>query len=131
MASAGATSVAQKHAEFEEEFLTCSICTQFYNKEECRAKVLPFLHTFCKSCLVKHARRQAKFDCPKCRCEVNMPRGGVNKLNNNLMVENLKDYQDIFKSRVVCGSCTDVEKQAGMFCYNCTCFLCKHCVDAH
>ena len=131
MATAGAASVSQKREEFEEEFLTCSICTELYNKEEYRAKVLPCLHTFCKSCLVKHAQRQAKFDCPKCRCEVTMPRGGVDKLRNNFMVENLKDYQDIFESRVVCGSCTAVENQAQMFCYNCHCFLCRNCVDAH
>ena len=90
-----------------------------YNKEDIQAKVFPCLHTFCQSCLVKHARQQAKFDCPKCGCEVTIPQGGIDKLPNNFIVENLKDYQDIFRSAVACGSCTGENNQAERFCYNC------------
>ena len=128
--AASLTSVQQQE-DFKDKFLTCSICIEPYDNEQHQAKCLPCLHTYCKSCLQKLAGNRSKINCPKCRSLVTLPGGTVDSLPNNFLVENLKDYHDIFNFAVSCGSCENEGNQAVSFCHDCGCFLCQGCVDAH
>ena len=128
---AASLSPAQQQEDFKEEFLTCSICTEPYDKDQHQAKCLSCLHTYCKSCLQKLAGKRSKINCPKCRSLVTLPGGTVDSLPNNFLVENLKVYRDIFSFAVLCGSCENEGNQAVSFCHDCGCFLCQGCVDAH
>ena len=121
---------SQKGEEFKEQFLTCPICYESYDNGEHQAKCLPCLHTFCLSCLQSHAGKRPKFNCPQCRKEIVLLSGTVDSLPNNFLVENLKEYQDLLRLTVSCGSC-DEESQAVNFCHDCGCFLCHTCVDNH
>ncbi|XP_072018667.1 E3 ubiquitin-protein ligase TRIM56-like [Amphiura filiformis] len=128
-----ATSIshAQRREDFKEEFLTCSICAESYDNDTHQAKCLPCLHTYCKTCLQTLAGQRPKFNCPNCRYVVALPGGTVDNLPNNFLVENLKEYRDIFSVSMFCGSCDEVDNQAVNFCHDCGCFLCQTCVDAH
>ena len=130
MATAATPSSAQRQEDFKEQFLTCPICCEEYDKDDHQAKFLPCLHSYCKSCLRQHACRRPKINCPNCRKEVALPDGTVDSLPNDFIVENLTDYQDIFNMAVKCGSCAD-ENTAISFCHDCGCFLCEVCVDYH
>ena len=120
----------QRQEDFKEQFLTCPICYEAYDKDEHQAKFLPCLHSYCKSCLQQHADRRPKINCPNCRKEVALPDGAVDSLPNNFVVENLKDYQDVFNLVVTCQSC-DEGSTAVSFCYDCGYFLCTACEDDH
>ena len=124
-------SPTQQQEDFKEEFLTCSICTEPYDNDQHQAKCLPCLHTYCISCLQNLAGKRIKINCPNCRSLITFPGGTVDNLPNNFLVENLKNYHDIFSFAVLCGSCEDEGNQAVSFCHNCGCFLCQGCVDAH
>ena len=121
---------SQRQEDFKEQFLTCSLCTEPYDNNQHQAKFLPCLHSYCKSCLRQHAGKRPKINCPNCRREVVLPDGTVDSLPNDFIVENLKDFQDVFNLAVNCGSC-DEGSQAVGFCHDCGCFLCKACVDNH
>ncbi len=127
---AASLSTSQMKEEFKDEFLTCSICAEPYDDSEHKAKCLPCLHTFCKSCLQKIAGKQSKIDCPKCRKLIIFSGGTVDSLPDNFIVENLKEYQDIFSLEVLCGNCDD-DIQAVCFCHDCGLFLCQSCSDSH
>ncbi|XP_072017833.1 E3 ubiquitin-protein ligase TRIM33-like [Amphiura filiformis] len=116
--------------DFKDEFLTCSICAESYDNDKHKAKCLPCLHTYCKSCLQRIAGKRSKLDCPKCRKTITLPGRTVDSLPNNFIVANLKEYQDIFNLSVSCGGCESVEA-AISFCHNCGRFLCHKCVDSH
>ena len=70
-----AARLSRRKEEFKEEFLTCSICTESYDRYEHQAKFLPCLHTYCKSCLesLAQAGQRPKFNCPQCRKLVSVP----------------------------------------------------------
>ena len=124
-------SMSQKKEEFKEEFLTCSICAEPFDNHTHVAKCLPCLHSFCKSCLLRHANSKLTLDCPKCRKTVPLQaKGDLDSLPNNFIVENLKEYQDIFNLAVACGNCDEGES-ALSFCHDCGCFVCQLCVDSH
>ncbi|XP_072014438.1 E3 ubiquitin-protein ligase TRIM56-like [Amphiura filiformis] len=120
----------QRKEEFKDEFLTCSICAELYNNDEHQAKCLLCLHTYCKSCLQRIADKRSQFDCPKCRKLITLPGGTVDNLPNNFIVENLKEYQNIFNLTVICGNCDD-DNSAVSFCHDCASFLCQGCIDSH
>ncbi|XP_072017256.1 E3 ubiquitin-protein ligase TRIM56-like [Amphiura filiformis] len=126
---AASLSYTQRKEDFKDEFLTCSICTEPYDNDKRMAKYLPCLHTYCKSCLQSIAGKRPTLDCPKCRKLISLPRGTVDGLPNNFIVENLKEYQGIFNSSISCGSCID--DPAASFCHDCGLFLCQKCIDAH
>ena len=128
---AAITSSLKQKEEFKEEFLTCSICAEPYDTAEHQAKFLPCLHSYCKSCLQQYAGKRSKFDCPKCRNEINVPGASVDSLPNNFIVENLMIYQDAFNFSILCGSCDEEKNHAVSFCHHCGCFLCHSCVESH
>ena len=128
---AASLSSIHREEEFRDEFLTCSICTESYDNANHKAKCLPCLHTFCNSCLGKYVGKKSRFNCPQCRRSVVLAQKGcIEELPSNFMVENLKGYQDIFRSEVACGNC-DSSTSAVCFCFDCTLFLCQSCLDGH
>ncbi|XP_072030170.1 tripartite motif-containing protein 2-like [Amphiura filiformis] len=116
--------------EFKKEFLTCAICAEPYDNDKHQAKCLPCLHTYCKSCLQSIAGNRSQFNCPKCRKLIILPGGTVDSLPNNFIVENLKEYQNIFNPAVICGNCDD-DNSAVSFCHDCASFQCQGCIDNH
>ena len=122
---------ARLKEDFKEEFLTCAICTEPYDTAEHQAKFLPCLHSYCKSCLQQYAGKRPKFDCPKCRNEINVPGESVDSLPNNFVVENLMTYKDAVNFSISCGSCEEEGNHAVSFCHHCACFLCQSCVKMH
>ncbi|XP_072030600.1 E3 ubiquitin-protein ligase TRIM56-like [Amphiura filiformis] len=132
MATSPLCSPTQLKEDFRDEFLTCVICAEPFDSNNHKAKYLPCLHTFCKSCLQRHAGKRPKFNCPNCRESIPLPGGTVDNLPNNFIVENLKGYQDIFNFDVglPCGNCDDANP-AVSFCQICGSFQCQRCTDNH
>ncbi|XP_072051299.1 E3 ubiquitin-protein ligase TRIM45-like [Amphiura filiformis] len=120
----------QMKEDFKDEFLTCSICAELYDNAEHQAKCLPCLHTYCKSCLQRIAGKKSQFDCPTCRKLITLTGGTVDSLPNNFIVENLKEYQNIFNLAVTCGNCNRGDP-AVRFCHDCGSFQCQRCTDNH
>ena len=123
--------------DFQEEFLTCSLCSEAYDHDQRVAKYLPCLHTFCRNCLVRYIRdNQEECLCPVCRKTTTIPQDGVDGIPNNFTVENLKEYQAIFRAEpgqkhgLQCTSCEE-GLDAENFCHDCGYFLCSGCTDAH
>ena len=125
-----AAQLPETGGNFREEFLTCSICTESFDNADHQAKCLPCLHTYCKLCLQKIVEGNSELNCPQCRQTVSLPEETVDSLQNNFIVENLKEYQNILNFAVICRSC-DAETQAVKFCYDCGLFVCKDCDDGH
>ncbi|XP_072015501.1 E3 ubiquitin-protein ligase TRIM56-like [Amphiura filiformis] len=113
------------------KLLTCHKCNENFDDGRHQAKCLPCLHTYCKSCLMRHSGRRQKFNCPGCNKEVVLPGGTIDSLPNNFLVQNMKGHQDIFKDKIACGNCQEEGNQAMSFCHDCSCFQCQTCVDNH
>ena len=124
MASIMTTSRKRKHSS--DSFLECSLCSDPYDNDDHKAKLLPCLHTFCKSCLQNSAGDDSSFDCQKCCKTINLPGGTVDSLPDNFLVENLKQR----KAPQPCGNC-DRGNPAVKFCEDCDSFQCKSCVENH
>ena len=110
--------------------MTCPLCLEPYDTKDHLAKFLPCLHTYCQTCLQRLAGGKPKFKCPNCQGLITLTGGNVESLPNNFIVENLKEYQDIFNHTVICGNC-DVGNSAVSFCHDCSLFQCQSCVDIH
>ncbi|XP_072014849.1 E3 ubiquitin-protein ligase TRIM56-like [Amphiura filiformis] len=123
-------SPTQMKGELQDEFLTCSICSQPYDNDEHQAKCLPCLHTNCKSCLQNIAGESSQFDCPKCSKLITLPGETVDSLSDNFIVENFHAYQSIFDLAVTCGNCNS-SNTAVRFCHDCGSFQCQDCIDSH
>ncbi|XP_078699887.1 uncharacterized protein LOC144926747 [Branchiostoma floridae x Branchiostoma belcheri] len=118
------------------DFLECTICLEPYKDP----KILPCLHTFCKTCLEKFVAKQGeakdRFPCPTCRIETVLPEGGVAGLKNNFFVLSLRDTVDAHKSvasveddKVSCDVCEEEVATCG--CAVCEEFFCDECTRAH
>ena len=74
-----------------EEQLTCPICIEHYEDP----KILPCHHSFCKRCLgrIPLDLKQGKYflACPSCREEIQLPEGGVEKLQSSFPINKLLD----------------------------------------
>ena len=125
-----ATGISSVKDNFKDEFLTCSICTELYDTDRHQAKCLPCLHTYCKACLEQLANGLPKLKCPNCRTLITFPDGGVDKLPNNFVVGNLREYHENLSLFKTCGSCDDESNQATSVCFDGG-FLCQKCEDAH
>ncbi|XP_078579824.1 E3 ubiquitin-protein ligase TRIM45-like [Branchiostoma floridae x Branchiostoma japonicum] len=131
------------------DFLECTICLEPFKDP----KILPCLHTFCKSCLEQVVLQidepldsssdddddvevKDRFPCPTCRTETVLPGGGVAGLKNNFFVLSLRDTVDTRNSlvskeddKVPCDNCeVNVANQG---CVVCEEFLCEDCARVH
>ncbi|XP_078664191.1 uncharacterized protein LOC144907250 [Branchiostoma floridae x Branchiostoma belcheri] len=117
------------------DFLECTICLEPFKDP----KVLPCLHTFCEGCLKKFVAQDKvknKFQCPTCRIDTVLPKGGVASFKNNFFVQSLGDTVQAHKSlvskedgKVQCDNCE--EEVASDGCVVCEEFLCDECASAH
>eukprot|EP00058_Branchiostoma_floridae_P005881 XP_002591369.1 hypothetical protein BRAFLDRAFT_227369 [Branchiostoma floridae] len=83
----------QGSADFDEQFLTCSVCMLHFRDP----RVLPCLHTFCRECLQEWATKQPPLECPTCLTQVSLPDQGVDGLRTNFYVNNLLDFAAVKK----------------------------------
>ena len=85
-----AEGVANKSREELKREITCAICQEHYTEP----KLLPCNHYFCKECilqLVRWAGAVKCFSCPKCRKEVVLPKGGVEKLGTAFLINSIQE----------------------------------------
>ena len=119
------------------KLLECSICLRTFSKPLC----LPCMHTFCCDCIKEYVEKlqrdgseASEFNCPTCRCRVDIPEGGVEKLPRHLFVNNLKEViASTTKPETKCDYCvkTGKETSASWRCIDCCHSLCGTCKQAH
>ena len=106
--------------------LTCSKC-----KESLREpKLLPCLHSFCKSCLEELAGQGQSLTCTNCQYQVILPETGVTGLQNDFQAERFLGAKKLSEKQV-CGNRKDCENIATMYCCECDKFLCEQCLQVH
>ena len=120
-----------------EKLLECSICLDTFTDPLC----LPCMHTFCAKCIKEYVQKSqtegnetSEFNCPTCRCRVDIPEGGVERLPKHLFVNNLKEVITLTsKSESKCDFCVaeGIETLATWRCIDCCIFLCDKSKDAH
>ena len=120
-----------------ENLLECSICMETFTDPLC----LPCIHTFCAKCIKEIVQKSQKeenetkeFNCPTCRCRVDIPKGGVERLPKHLFVNNLKDViTSTSKSHIKCDYCVarKIETLATWRCIDCCISLCDKSKEAH
>ena len=66
----------KKNLEDFEREVTCAVCLEHYTEP----KVLPCLHYYCKTCIVKLALKNNSFPCPDCSKEVKLEVGKEDEL---------------------------------------------------
>ncbi len=115
------------------EEVTCSVCIHLYKEP----KQLPCLHIFCLECLNDLARtstRHGKIKCPLCQIEVAVPQSGtMETLPSCFYLKNMLDILAIKEcntSKVTCGNCDEKSEEAS-YCFHCSKFWCKRCLDGH
>ena len=126
--------VEEKSLEELESEITCPICQEHYTEP----KVLPCLHYYCKECILKLALRThsgKSFHCPECRHKATLPEGGVDNFKTAFFANRLKSKVTNLqrahgKVEVKCEYCT-ASSNAEAFCRQCSCFICKECVQLH
>ena len=81
-------------AEGVDKELTCAICLSRYETP----KVLPCLHTYCKSCLGKllaKSREPDRVTCPQCKEEHQLPEDGVEGFKTYFTINNLLELLQV------------------------------------
>ena len=110
--------------------VTCSICLDTYTDP----KILSCFHTFCCKCLEEHARkthRQAKFRCPECQAEIDLPEGNrFDRLSTSFIHNSLlglletEDREDLLKPPF---SSKHKNERLRYFCSSCGACICPVC----
>ncbi|XP_048244464.1 uncharacterized protein LOC124116820 isoform X2 [Haliotis rufescens] len=138
---------ARKLESLNENFLTCSICTEGY-KDPC---TLTCGHTFCKGCLGEFLKtrqdaiRAKSIPCPYCRQMTRVPRPDrpveewVKQIKPSFIIQGLLDtfgsekVTDEDGSEKLCASCTQLgdRTEATSLCQDCDVILCTRCSDIH
>nr|CAD7573655.1 unnamed protein product [Timema californicum] len=79
-----------------DELLRCSVCTERYNIDTRKPKILMCHHTFCLKCLKGWASKQANsknginISCPSCRKVTSVGKKGVSSLQDNFYLEHVQ-----------------------------------------
>ncbi|XP_077994391.1 E3 ubiquitin-protein ligase TRIM45-like [Glandiceps talaboti] len=114
--------------DINESILICRICSKRYRD----AKLLPCLHSFCKSCL-EPEDTSGELCCSVCSRVHKLPFGGVGELTTNHfgneLVKQLPDENEQLVIIDTCGGC-EVGK-ATIRCVDCAVFLCAICERQH
>ncbi|KAL9963704.1 hypothetical protein ACROYT_G027236 [Oculina patagonica] len=124
---------ASSSAEKFMKELECAICLEQYKDP----KVLPCLHSFCKTCLEGLLPKEGlawRVDCPSCKGIVEIPKGEVDLLPANFFLNNLSSmvalHLELERSNFGCDSCDNVDAAINR-CATCRQFLCDICTAAH
>ncbi|XP_033104431.1 tripartite motif-containing protein 45-like [Anneissia japonica] len=109
----------------DEKVLECTICF----KRLQNPKSLNCLHTFCLACLEDWVKEKGKLTCPTCSKSCCIPKGGLQKLPPNTILNNLLETIDQFSKtsqmKCIC------KGQAKYYCQECRHYLCSTCSDHH
>ena len=111
--------------------VTCAVCQEFYTEP----KILPCLHYYCKTCVLKIAGAGKSFSCPECRFKTTLPEGGVDGLKEAFFVNRLQSTVTTMKKvhgkvETKCELCSAMGT-AEAFCRQCAMFICSECVEIH
>jgi len=113
--------------------LKCAICLEQYKEP----KVLPCLHSFCKTCLEGLLPKEGlswRVDCPSCCSSVEIPKGEVDLLPTNFVLNNLLSmvalHLNLGRGNFECDSCDSSDAPVNR-CATCCQFLCEVCTAAH
>ena len=117
--------------------VTCKKCSKPYTDP----RMLPCLHSFCKSCielLVFQDGFKRMIRCPSCKTTTTIPeKGGVEAIPQNVRLSyeaEVAMYEMKIKKDVPseCGECSRAPPQPTVaFCCTCHTFLCKPCYEHH
>ena len=120
-----------------EKLLECSVCMDTFTDPLC----LPCMHTFCAKCIKEYVQKSqtegnetSEFNCPTCRCRVDIPEGGVERLPKHLFFNNLKEVITLTsKSESKCDFCVaeGIGTLATWRCIDRCISLCDKSKDAH
>ena len=116
------------------ETVICELCSESYTDP----RMLPCLHSFCRTCLEKEAEKagsQETMQCKICTKSVSLLKGGVGDFPRNLRLSfnvEIAGYQAQMTSEsdISCGNCVE-SNPAVAFCTDCCEFLCKSCKEFH
>ena len=125
--------------------ITCAICQEHYAEP----KLLPCNHYFCKECilqLVRWAGTGKPFSCPKCRKEIVLPKGSVEKLETAFFINSIQESiaslegahgevvqpEDCAESAAIAEDSLDKKCPAHkepliVYCFDCGSLICPHC----
>ncbi|XP_033116090.1 uncharacterized protein LOC117116206, partial [Anneissia japonica] len=111
----------------DEKVLECTIC---FNKLK-NPKSLTCLHSFCLACLEDWVKVNGELTCPTCSKSCPIPKGGLQKLPPNTILNNLLETMEQISEKdqmkCVCGK----EGQVKYYCQDCKQYLCSTCSDHH
>ena len=128
-------------AEGVDKELTCAICLCRYD----HPKVLPCLHSYCKECLEKLAKKtrppKQELVCPQCKEVHQIPPQGIDAFKTYFTVNNLLELLRVHeatasgnggtkKAAILCESGVD-ENPAVAHCLTCSDHLCESCFELH
>ena len=110
------------------EFSTCAICEEPYDDSTHQPKFLSCHHTFCYHCLDELSKSQDNprvIPCPNCRRDTQLPGNGVDELQRNFYIENMKGtYKTEHKKK---NKCPKHDNKLSFFCDTCKKGICRDC----
>ncbi|KAK7469651.1 hypothetical protein BaRGS_00036321, partial [Batillaria attramentaria] len=120
----------QAAASDSSRHLDCALCLEQYKSP----RILPCFHTFCLTCLerlTQNSPRTGSFPCPTCRTSIQIPQGGVGKLQVNFYVEAAIESMQSGQvaSARLCDMCGT--QNATTKCVDCDQFACDNCTAIH
>ena len=129
-----AEGIANKSLEELKREITCAICQEHYTEP----KLLPCNHYFCKECILQLLRWAGvgkPFFCPKCRKEVVLPKGSVEKLEPAFFINSIKESiaaleraQSAAKGEnSLAKKCPAHKEPLIVYCFDCGSLICPHC----
>ncbi|XP_052080342.1 tripartite motif-containing protein 3-like [Mytilus californianus] len=124
----------------ESKFLKCSKCNKIYQDP----KILPCLHTFCKTCIddISHEvpvttnqdNSVDRLQCPLCQSFIGIPEEGATAFPENPFLSNLLNIHEYKHPKErACDYCKfDGKKTSAEYlCLDCNDDMCSNCSDAH
>ncbi|XP_072014810.1 E3 ubiquitin-protein ligase TRIM56-like [Amphiura filiformis] len=113
-----------------DSLINCGIC----RSEMEQPKALTCLHTFCFKCLKNVQHPPGQITCPLCQDDTLLPKGGVDELQNNFFINQLKERKAIRGTgefKMLCKCCKKPDQVNVARCVDCDGFICQNCVDSH
>ncbi|CAC5403839.1 TRIM56 [Mytilus coruscus] len=124
----------------ESKFMKCSKCNKIYQEP----KILPCLHTFCKTCIDKISHEVQvttnkensvdRLQCPLCQSFIGIPEEGATAFPENPFLSNLLNIHEYKHPKErACDYCKFDGKKttAEYLCLDCNDDMCSNCSDAH